>query len=64
MIAGKPRKVGDEIPGGWKITAIDPSTGIIDVQHAEVGAERLHLKKKSIEDSAAGSSGVRPNPSR
>lgn len=64
VIAGKPRKVGDEIRGGWKITAIDPATGIIDVQHPEVGAERLHLKKKQIEDSAAGSSGVRPNPSR
>jgi hypothetical protein len=64
VIAGKPRKVGDEIRGGWKITAIDPATGIIDVQHGEVGFERLHLKKKSLEDSAAGSNGVRPNPAR
>ncbi|MBU6413023.1 MAG: hypothetical protein KGS45_06080 [Planctomycetes bacterium] len=64
VIAGKPRKVGDEIPGGWRITGIDPSTGTVDVQHGEVGSERLHLKKKTIEDSAAGSSGVRSNPSR
>lgn len=64
VIAGKPRKVGDEIRGGWKIVGIDPSTGTVDVQHVEFGFERLNLKKKSLEDSAAGANGVRPNPAR
>jgi hypothetical protein len=64
VIAGKSRKVGDEIRGGWKITSIDPATGIVDVQHPDGGAAQIHLRKKTIEDSAAGSSGVRPNPAR
>ncbi len=63
VMAGKPRKVGDEVRG-WKITAIDPAAGVVDVRHDEFGTERLHLKKKVLEESAAGSNGVRQTPSR
>lgn len=64
VIAGKARKVGDEIRGGWKITSIDPATGVVGLEHADYGHEQLQLRRKTIEDSTAGSNGVRPNPAR
>lgn len=64
VIGGKPRKVGDDIRSGWRIISIDPASGIIGVEHPDAGVEQLHLRKKSLEDSTAGSSGVRSSPHR